>query len=269
MRFIQDDAFFQYERVQQAESGINLYILTRFNVSLPGAREKGGFSDDQKFREWCINRCDIFVKTCLPSIVSQRRRPDAWIILFDPRFERETSKALSAISKYPWIKPVFVPENFIGIRQEFNQAISRMIDPSKKFTATVRLDNDDALSSLYCPAIYQYLGGSMLETLKNDFWISFPYGVQWDGEEATLLIQNNNPFLTLVEQTSKFEDLRARTAMSINHGHIFQHGEVRIATARFPMWLQYVHGQNVSNAKNNTLWTFANKPQVLKLFSLK
>jgi hypothetical protein len=131
------------------------------------------------------------------------------------------------------------------------------------------LDNDDALSRTYCLAIEQYLQGSLIEEFPEEFWISFPYGVQWDGQEATLLIQNNSPFLTFVEPTSRFTRLRARTAMSVNHGHVFQHGAVRLPMARHPMWMQYVHGENVSNSKNRMLLSFADKAEVLKIFGLQ
>lgn len=272
MRLIFDDNHFSYEKSIHAASdgpAANIFLLTRFNVPLAGARKKGGFEDEERFRQWCANRSKIFTKYCLPSIVSQARKPDAWIILFDEKYNDEVNTALLEIKKYNWIKPIFIGDDFTNIRDQFNKSISRMVNLEIPYTATIRLDNDDALSKLYILATDQYLRGINSSELTDDYWISYPFGVQWDGIDPRLIIQNNNPFLTLVEKTSRYSSLKARTAMSINHGKVFENGHVRIPITRFPMWMQFVHDENVSNTKNDMLLKFKEASEVMRRFGIQ
>lgn len=273
MRFLMDDHIYNHASLEGAQDlpKVESFILTRFNVSLPGAREKGGFVDEARFRAWNISRSKIFTRICLPSVLGQTIKPAAWVLLFDERYKEETALALGAIAKHDWIVPVFVKEGeaINSFRQLYTPAIRDRMASDARFGVTIRLDNDDALARVYVEAVTHYAQSAILAGLPPGFWITFPFGVQWDDREVTLMLMNNNPFLALVEDAEKLRSGRALTAMSINHGRVYEHGEVKAATSRFPMWLQYTHQENVSNAKNPLLMAFRDNRRLLRGFSIR
>jgi len=271
VRYILDDHDFRYERYTEFsadESQVEMFILTRFNVVFPNARERGGFVDEAVFRQWCVDRSKVFTKICLPSVLAQSKKPRAWLILFDERYREETKVATDAISAHPWIKAIFVPSKFASLRSCFTADVVEMLSPETRSVVTIRLDNDDALSVSYCQAVLQYVVGTGRGVVDAPYWISFPYGVQWDGSAATLMIMNNNPFLSLVESPDRYWEGKATTALAGNHTHIFDAGLVKTPTPRFPMWLQHIHGANVSNKKNDKFLDFHDARKVLSGFGI-
>lgn len=272
MRTLLDDHLFEHEAAGEAgaKHKVCAFVLTRFNVPLSGAREKGGFEEEERFKAWCRNRSEIFVKVCLPSVISQMTKPKAWIILFDETYLSETEKALKAIESHDWIVPVIVKRGAVigPFRSLFTPEIVKRIEPNTQYVLTIRLDNDDALGKAYVEAAVRYAQSILHKDQVAPFWISFPYGIQWDGEEVCLLLQNNNAFLSLVEGVELFRSNKARTALSVNHGRVFEHGRVFMPTARMPMWLQFTHEENVSNKKNRSLLVFRDSTQVLRHFGI-
>lgn len=271
MRYVLDDHDFQYDRYTEYaadEQHIDTFILTRFNVVFPNARERGGYVDEAVFRQWCVDRSEVFAKICLPSVVAQSKQPRAWLILFDERYREETKVATDAISAHPWIKPIFVSDDFGLLRVKFSTEIAELLSPEARLVITTRLDNDDALSVSYCQATLQYVVGTGRGALEDPYWISYPYGIQWDGTAATLMIMNNNPFLSIVESVERLRAGKARTALSGNHSHIFEGGLVKTPTPRFPMWLQHIHSGNVTNRKNERFLDFKDPRKVLSGFGI-
>lgn len=273
MRILLDDHLYDHAMLEAAESlpEVPAFVLTRFNIPMPGAREKGGFGDDARFRQWCINRSKIFTEVCLPSLLSQTRRPTGWLLLFDETYLKETDRALKAIAQFDWIVPIIVPTSgpIANYRQYFAPKINERLSDTARHAVTIRLDNDDAISRTFVDSVVAYAQSALLRGAAAPFWISFPYGVQWDGSEVTLKLQNNNPFVSLVEEASRFRAGKATMAMSTNHGKVFVHGIVKTATARVPMWLQYTHAENVSNRKDARLLAFRDTREILGNFGLR
>ena len=272
MRWLQDDAIYNYKSTLSSavSCSVSTFILTRFNIPLSGAREKGGFGSDARFREWCISRSRIFNSVCLPSVTGQIERPTAWLILFDERYLNETAEAIKSIAQYEWIVPIIVNERegVLPFRSLYTPEISKRLCADSEIVATCRLDNDDAIARSYIYCIVDYCNALIRKNYAVPTWLSFPIGAQWDGEEASLLVMNNNPFLTLVERASVFFSRKATTAMSVNHGRVYERGDVLTPLTRFPMWLQHTHSENVSNRKNLRLLKFRDVDTVLGHFCL-
>lgn len=272
MRTLLDDNIYNHELAERAQTEClpQLFLLTRFNISVSGAREKGGLQEEDNFRSWCEQRSRIFTAVCLPSVLSQTILPRGWLILFDERYMAEVQIAIDAVRHYEWIVPIIIKvgEPVPTYRHFFCPEIATRLDGCELPIITTRMDNDDAIARTFIESTRRYAAAALRGNTEVPFWITFPYGAQWDGATAALMVMNNNPFLSLVESASTARSQRLRTAMSVNHGHVFSHGRVLTATPRIPMWLQYVHSGNVSNRRNCNLLSFQNSDAVLRPFGL-
>jgi hypothetical protein len=267
-----DDHIFDHAAIDsETQVRKQLFVLTRFTMPSPNSRLKGGFVDEQRFKEWCINRCKIFKRICLPSILKQNSRPSGWFLIFDSRYLEETREALEAINNYDWIIPIIVNgnEKVPTMRELFTDAILKRLDPLTEYVITVRLDNDDALSYLYCEAVEQYVQSVFCKKLKLEFIISFPYGVQWDDKEMTLLVKNNSAFLAYVESAELVRQKKAILVTACNHSEVYKNRDVKTPITLFPMWLQYVHSENVINFKDKISWAFRDLHNLYEFFGIR
>jgi hypothetical protein len=272
MQIIDDDYDYSHSGLLKNKlPQIQNFILTRFNIQLPRFKEKGGLTDENVFKIWCRNRSSIFVKICLPSILNQTQKPSAWIILFDEKYLNETKEALDAVKSFDWIIPIIVKkgQKITSLTELYCPAILSRLKSDTKLVITSRLDNDDALSIAFCETVGQYVQVSAEKNTILPYWIAFPQGVQWDGKEVTLYIKNNNPFLSLVENSEQYHFEKARTAMLVNYALVFEDCSiVKTPATSIPLWLQYIHGENVSNVKRPNLLVLEDSSKILKSFGI-
>lgn len=244
--------------------------LTRFCMSLQGFREAGNLVEERAFQAWLQRRIQIFQSLCLRSVAAQSERFDAWLLGFDAARRDQFAPVLRAIAPHPWIIPVWQewkngePEN---ARYVFLRALQPLFQPTHEWLISTRLDNDDALGRSYGEATADYAAAAVAARPDlQDFWISFPLGAQFGDGLLRLMPQNNNAFLTRVERIGGRPSTSMGTALQGNHGHVFKHQAVFTPTTREPMWLQFVHGTNVSNRTNLKLMELADTDRELRRF---
>jgi len=248
-------------------------VLTRFNLVLEGFREVGGIAEDAAFVAWLERRIQLFQTICLRSLSMQSLLPDAWLLGFDAERREAVAPVLDAIAPYPWIIPVWQEVRngrHMNARGLFADAIASLVKPGCEWIISSRVDNDDGLSRIFVEAAADYAAAVVAaRPTINDFWLSFPLGAQFSEGNLRLMPQNNNAFLTRVERVGALPGGKVGTVLQGNHGHVFAKPDVFTAMTRYPMWLQVVHGTNVSNRMNERLQVLADPEIELRRFGLK
>jgi hypothetical protein len=260
MDILLEDSNFRTDIGSQPQYKIKNFILTRFNLKLPSFREKIA-GDEEEYKNWLRNRQHIFLQHCLKSIARQVSKPYKWLLLFDKtNYFDIFEETLLQASQYDFILPVFVEENK-NLHQTILEVVNSYISQDDDCVTMTRLDNDDALSILFLKTLNQYINSLDIQeyTEANPLWITFNYGVQFNGEIFNLFLQNNNAFLTTLIKVdkrelgfTKFKNYKIHP-LSINHSSVFRlDKKVQIIMTRLPVWMQYVHDQNVLNKFRQT-----------------
>jgi len=209
------------------------FLLTVFNVRL---RHGGEVTPDH---EWLEHRFRLFEMFCYPSVKAQSVKDFTWLVFFDsstPREFRERIQGLPAMRQFVpcFVSEVMSIESFAGMKDSL---FAPHLRPGTTHLITSNLDNDDALHSHYVENVQK-------EFSAQDFeFLNFTRGFLFDREKERLFVRKHlsNPFVSLVE---RFEN--ARTEWCAPHTEISKLGPVRQVNAE-PMWLQVIHGRNVSN----------------------
>lgn len=207
-------------------------ILTRFNVASPGREAAIRLK-----RGWLDERFKLFEDICLPSVAAQSEKNFEWVVLFDVETPADyKDKINNLISVFPF-RPVYTDSFDM---RKLGPEIVKECTPAD-YLLTSRLDSDDILAVDYVEKLQKIASG-----LNGRFVINFDNG-------AILLLNNkraalyeyrdaSNPFASLIEKFAP----DSKTIWGVQHTEIHELGEVVHVKGK-PMWLQVVHGGNVSN----------------------
>ena len=226
-------------------------VVTRFNMVLPSLHRSQYRIAESAMADWLAARTAIFETICLPSMLRQTRRPDAWLIGFDGLRKDAVTKMLDIMRPHPWIVPVWqtAPEGkHNGLEPTFVRGLLPMLKSEQTWTLTTRLDSDDALNLSHCQAVHRH-ARSVIDSRKveSEFWISFPRGVQLSKGDCRILRQENNAFLSRCVQVSRKDRPKEATVLARNHKQALRDSKCYLLSSERPMWLQYVHGTNLKN----------------------
>lgn len=207
------------------------FILTRFNLASPGREETL-----RSRTGWLDRRIALFEKYCLPSVAAQTNSNFKWLIYFDIRTPETSLHHFDEYARKPFIELRRVDgPNFS--REDVRNDIVRLSTPGCDWVLTTRLDNDDAI------------GRTFVDTLQRAFEpsgryvLNFPHGLILERGRIYRVTDRSNAFATLVEPADDVRTVWAR-----------QHTDLRLLAplrqlGSEPMWLQVIHGDNVSNRK--------------------
>ena len=228
-------------------------------------RPEGAAQTD--FDRWLAHRVRIFETFCLPSVLSQVKRPDYWLLGFDGERREAAEQVLAVVRGHDWIVPVWQRRSG-GVHEHpsrlFDREVRERIGEHHMHVVTARLDNDDAINRWFLHDLHQYSAALLTkQPALEDFWVSFPTGVHYSAGECRLLNYPSNHFLARVVGAGRFRSQTNLTAMAVDHNQVFQHGSVFLATTTEPMWLQNVHGGNASNKVKRKLPKFASTQAML------
>src|SRR3712207_712144 len=81
-------------------------VLTRYNMEFGRGKVKRRWANAER-RRWLEHRLRLFTTFCLPSMLSQRRRPDVWLLGFDGQSPEAVEPVLEVVKDHPWIVPVW------------------------------------------------------------------------------------------------------------------------------------------------------------------
>lgn len=216
-----------------------IFLVTRFNVRYDDWKSRGYIvgADDPA---WMRNRWSLFEEYCLPSIVSQSRVPDEWMILFDSETSDEYKEMIAAAcSKYPWIKAHFIPSATNLGRQIGDHVFA--VQKGQQ-CITIRLDSDDILHELAIQDVTDAAAtnGDGAYFLTNGLCYRLP-----PRPVMTRYDYPKSPFLAFAETVTERSDLK--TVFSVQHDEDFV-TPVRYSISSAPRWIQIIHTENLSNS---------------------
>jgi hypothetical protein len=207
-------------------------ILTRFNIRSGGRETKHRNQPD-----WLPSRFDLYERYCLPSVAAQSSQDFIWLVYFDSGTPSEFKKRIEGHARrYPNLRVIYRGIDEIDVKQDIRSMIS---EPSG-WLLTTRLDNDDGLHRDFVATVQSQQNFVKPEALN------FPVGIIFAENKTYLHRDESNPFLSLSEPYADFA-----TIWSVRHTDVARVFSIRQLPAE-PMWLQVVHGDNVSNKVRGT-----------------
>jgi len=210
-------------------------VVIRFSLRVDAWQEKvNGILSEELRNRWFIYRVGLFCRTVLPSLLSQTKRLDRLVLLFDNEDKSLWKNYFEPLLKdLPFeVNPVFEGWNFSAELQKLSNNISSSFTNLNQ----IRMDSDDLLS---CDFIRK--NEDILLNVGGYKYIVFPVGLRFDKCNWQRLDYCDNPFLSYCVNRGEFHNI-----LSINHEKVREFPFFLSAESSF-MWAQYVHDYNVSN----------------------
>jgi Putative rhamnosyl transferase len=240
--------------------------MTRFNLPLAGTH----FADAvarRGYEAWCAHRVDVFRAVCLPTMLKQQVKPQAWILLLNERSTPAVDRLVAELAAHEWIVPLPLgadwAERLPGESSRVLQERFGSIDPA--YVCCTRLDNDDSVHRRYHAVLDAVIARLRKQApLSVPLCLNFPYGVmQYEGRLLVRLKEKH--FFGLVEA---FDDFR--TPYQVEHTKIDGIAPVLDVFTERPMWIHHRHGENASGdtRQASSFEEFANPARVLRNFGL-
>lgn len=207
-------------------------LLTRFNVVIADWKSQVNLDPS-----WLDERFKLFDELCAPSVLAQSNQDFDWLIFFDSHTPERYKSRIQTLQKVYRFHPIYVDV----FNLERMSAIIFDIYAGDEMLLTSRLDSDDILAIDYIEKVQSATAG-----LSGKRVINFDQGViLFSKNNKYSLYQytdNSNPFTSLLEPFVK----GFSTILAVSHIKLHQFAEVHHINGK-PMWLQLVHGGNVSN----------------------
>ncbi|MCF8223789.1 MAG: putative rhamnosyl transferase [Bacteroidales bacterium] len=228
------------------------FIITQFNL-----REfpLSGNSKYESWVKWTRNRIEIFKNFTLPSILNQSSENFRWLIFFDTNTPPEFKDFIAGLKKIEIIN-VCYSNGSKDFYENYVEDIHKSIQKSIRWIITTRLDNDDCLHRDAVKTIQEHF------VQKNNYLISLASGYALNLENKTLshYFYPMSPFISLIENNdheikgifsrehTKWDDLRLFISREMWLTWFEGKNRKSKFILRKPMWIQTVHGDNISNS---------------------
>lgn len=228
------------------------FIITQFNLrNFPLSNNY----DYESWLEWTRKRIALYKEYCLPSIINQSCKEFKWFLYFDTDTPEEFNEFLNELSSFPFINVCYCK----GI-EDFNVSyideVKKRIGRSAKWIITTRIDNDDCLHREAVEIIQK----SLIE--RHGFLISLASGYLLNIKDRTLshYYYPMSPFISLIEaNTGDIKGIFGKGHTKYDRLRLYVFKEIwleyfnkKARRSRFilnkPLWIQTVHGENVSNS---------------------
>ena len=231
--------------------GCRHFIITLFNLQL-WPRDKQG--EQTQTEAWTQQRADLFERYCLPSLQQQTVGDFIWLVLFDRNSPPSLLRRIEDWQRQvPQLHPLFFGEEAAELLSKddtqralfLRKTVKKIADtePPCRWLLTTNVDNDDAVHRQLVEALQQAFEK---EHPEGPHLFCFPSGWQWFEQGRVLLRMRypHNHFLTLAEPVEE-----GQLPLTIKY---FKHTKARklLPTTDLegePMWMEVVHGRNVSN----------------------
>jgi hypothetical protein len=208
-------------------SNFDHWLITRFNVPLPGCPGRSTDSD------WLDHRLRLFTAYCLPSVEHQSCQAFRWLLLLDRDTPPPRVDAILGWRKDRSFDLLPVGQNWVA------ELAAHLAGESRSpFLLTSRLDNDDAIHPDYMNIVQEAFQDQGFEFLE------MPCGFKLDETRHELYSTRyrSGPFLSLVERLAG----SPKTVYCCNHTRTPEFGPLRELNLE-PAWLQIVHTHNLVN----------------------
>lgn len=204
-------------------------ILTRFNIASRGREVAIRNSPG-----WLDRRFGLFEQFCLPSIAGQKNRNFHWLIYFDKDTPAEFRERIERDRQIYNFTPRFVA---LFDKTLIAEDVRALGTPGEDLIVTTRLDNDDAVSDDFVARVQAAAQDAPAQTVLN-----FTHGIAMRRGRLYSASDQSNPFTSLVERDlAEVETIWAKA-----HHELGEKWTIKQVPGR-PVWLQVVHGENVTN----------------------
>ena len=228
------------------------FIITQFNLRNFPLSDAEGY---ENWIKWTRNRIDLFRKFCLPSMINQTCKDFTWLLFFDSETPPEFDGFIESLKSHKFIeicRSYGINDFYAGYFDEINKRLTE----NAGWIITTRIDNDDVLHRDAVKTI------QLNFEEKHKYLISLASGYILNTADNRMshYFYPMSPFISLIENTgnspsgvfekghTKWDELRLFVFREIWH-EFFRPGKRK---SRFilkrPMWIQIVHGENVSNS---------------------
>lgn len=228
------------------------FVITQFNLRSNPASGSIAYDD---WLTWTRNRMSLFRNYCMPSVLNQTCRDFRWLIFFDSSTPEEFSGFISFLASHDLIE-ICYSNGMDDFHAGYIKEVRKKTGKTAKWIITTRVDNDDCL---HRDAIMIIQGNFIA---KHRFLISLASGYVLDINEKKLshYFYPMSPFLSLIEDAGKdIEGIYSRGHTKWDNLRLFMVRELwleyfnpKARVSRFilkkPLWIQTVHGENVSNS---------------------
>ena len=221
------------------------FLLTHFN--LPHLFTANGWSGPSI--AWQKHRFKLFDQFCYPSVRVQSNQNFKWLVVFDENTPGVFIHKIKKYSEWDNFVPIYLridkptANNYLKPHEIadkiFQIKISDYLQEETKYVITTILDNDDMFCREYIQMIQSYFD-------KQNFqFLNFNNGYVWNYNTYELYKVNihSNTYMTLVENFDSFKTIRG---FGVSHKQFCEIGPYKEIMTK-PMWVQGVHGKNVSN----------------------
>jgi hypothetical protein len=228
------------------------FLLTQFNLRNFPTSSQSAYN---QWLEWTRDRIILFKAYCLPSILNQTEKNFSWLIYFDVATPAEFKPFIQELEGYDFIKICYCDgsEDFF---KNYLKEVKGKIMPDDQWIMTTRLDNDDVFHRRAIEVIQQ----NFVE--KDKFLIALASGYVMDMERNVLAhyFYPMSPFISLIESSlGSLVGIFERPHTQWQSLRLFIYKEIYLEFlnpakrhSRFilkhPLWIQLVHGKNVSNS---------------------
>ena len=228
------------------------FIITQFNLrNFPQSNN----NDYESWVKWTRKRIELFKEYCLPSIINQSCKSFNWLLYIDTDTPEEFSEFLNELSSFSFIDLCYC-KGIEDFNANYIYEVRKRIGGSIKWVITTRIDNDDCLHKDAINIIQK----NFIE--RHKFIISLASGYMLNITNRTLshYYYPMSPFISIIEANdneikgvfekghTKWDSLRLFIFKEI----WLDYFNKKVRKSRFilnkPLWIQTVHGENVSNS---------------------
>lgn len=241
------------ERLSFANEDIAYFVVTRFNLSLPGLSSSAHFqkalaretSDRQGLWE---RRTNLFLRYCLPSVVNMQPPPDRWFIGFDADTAADVSKVIEALRYWSWIVPVFADREDGWESRFLAPPIQRhAADLRKTLVCSARLDSDDSLHFRFLWSLDRVIRQRRDAGIADEeVCLNATYGLFADGQRRmTTGFRPSGQFAAIFEPAAN-----AQGPYRGNHVTINERFPVVEMLSTCPLWIYSRHIDSYSGSQH-------------------
>lgn len=224
-------------------------VLTRFNVRFRDEPDPRNLST-----EWLEQRLVFFRRYTLPSMEAQSNTDFRWLLLCDvasPQWFKTEIESLLADTRYSAVFLDVPVSEEDGCPPALRDAIVRCVPTGTSTLITLRIDNDDALRGDFIEYVTSHAPLASVEALifPVGYSLYFPSGYSPGGGVLTIEYSRGAHFAALIEP---YDPHKFATVFHRPHNELYKAFPVRQKWT-MPIWLELVHGGNVSNYARNGL----------------
>jgi hypothetical protein len=238
--FGEDDQLFHHCVITQ-------FNLRNFDIGIPFDRDT--------WVNWTRERIVLFETYCLPSFLRQTNKEFCWLIFLDKETPEEFRPFLDRIAQHSFIQLCY-SDGAADFYENHLSVVKQSLPETTRWVITSRVDNDDCIHEDFIATIQSrarpYHG--YLVSLASGYILDI------NSNKMSHYYYPMSPFISLVETTKKpmegifsrihtqWAPLRLWMGKELWLHYFVKNRRVADFVLRKTLWIQIVHGKNVSNS---------------------